>query len=84
MIILKAVLLLSAFTAIVLRLVAHKYGEAFGETAATMNIIAFVAMGICLVCALIWCVIIKKEEKALKASEAAEEAEEAEEAQSND
>ena len=67
MIILKAVLLLSAFTAIVLRLVAHKYGEAFGETAATMNIIAFVAMGVCLVCAAIWCVIIKKEEKAQKA-----------------
>ena len=81
MIILKAVLLLSAFTAIVLRLVAHKYGEAFGETAATMNIIAFVAMGVCLVCALIWCVIIKKEEKALKASGAAEEEKEA---QSND
>lgn len=67
MIILKAILLISAFAAITLRLVAHKYGEAFGETAATMNIIAFVAMGICLVCALIWCVIIKKEEKAQKA-----------------
>lgn len=80
MIILKAVLLLSAFTAIILRLVAHKYGEAFGEAAATMNIIAFIAMGVCLVCAGIWCVIIKKEEKA-KASEAAEEAQEA---QSND
>ena len=81
MIILKAILLISAFAAITLRLVAHKYGEAFGEAAATMNIIAFIAMGICLVCALIWCVIIKKEEKALKASEAPEEAEEA---QSND
>lgn len=67
MIILKAILLISAFAAITLRLVAHKYGEAFGETAATMNIIAFVAMGICLICALIWCVIIKKEEKAQKA-----------------
>lgn len=67
MIILKAILLISAFAAITLRLVAHKYGEAFGETAAIMNIIAFVAMGICLICAAIWCIIIKKEEKAQKA-----------------
>lgn len=67
MIILKAILLLSAFAAITLRLVAHKYGEAFGDTAGTLNIIAFVAMGVCLICALIWCIIIKKEEKAQKA-----------------
>ena len=79
MIILKAILLISAFAAVVLRLIAHKYGEAFGEAAATMNIIAFVSMGICLVCAGIWCILIKKEEKAQKALGEAEGTEKASE-----
>lgn len=66
MIILKAVLLISAFAAVTLRLFAHKYAEAIGASAEAINIIAFIAMGVCLLCAVIWCVIIKKEEKAQK------------------
>lgn len=66
MIILKAILLISAFAAIVLRLFAHNNAETLGDTAGTLNIIAFIAMGVCLICAAIWCVIIKKEEKAQK------------------
>lgn len=69
MIILKAVLLLSAFAAVTLRLFAHKYAEAIGASAEAINIIAFCALGVCLLCAVIWCVIIKKEEKAQKAAE---------------
>ena len=72
MIILKAVLLISAFAAVVLRLFAHNNAETLGDTAGTLNIIAFVAMGVCLICAGIWCIIIKKEEKAQKALEEAE------------
>lgn len=67
MIILKAILLISAFAAIVLRLFAHNNAETLGDTAGTLNIIAFIAMGVCLICAAIWCVIIKKEEKTQKA-----------------
>ncbi|MBO5395927.1 MAG: hypothetical protein J6A97_03500 [Clostridia bacterium] len=67
MIILKAILLISAFAAVVLRLFAHNNAETLGDTAGTLNIFAFIAMGVCLICAAIWCVIIKKEEKAQKA-----------------
>ena len=70
MIILKALLLISAFAAVTLRLVSSNYAEALGDTAGTLNIIAFIAMGVCLVCAAVWCIIIKKEEKAAKAQEA--------------
>ena len=66
MIILKALLLISAFAAVTLRLVSSSYAEALGNTAGTLNIFAFIAMGVCLICAAIWCVIIKKEEKAQK------------------
>lgn len=69
MILLKAVLLISAFAAVSLRLLAHKNAEFLGATASTLNIIAFVAMGICLVCAGIWAIILKKEEKANKEKE---------------
>ncbi len=69
MIILKAILLISAFAAVSLRLFAHNNAETLGDTAGTLNIIALIAMGVCLVCALIWCIIIKKEEKAQKAAE---------------
>lgn len=69
MIILKAVLLISAFAAVVLRLFAHNNAEALGATADTLNIIALISMVICLISAGIWAVIIKKEEKAQKAQE---------------
>ena len=69
MIILKAILLISAFAAVSLRLFAHNNAETLGDTAGTLNIVALIAMGVCLICALIWCVIIKKEEKAQKALE---------------
>lgn len=69
MILLKAVLLISAFTAVSLRLLAHKNAEFLGGTADTLNIIAFVAMGVCLICAGIWAIILKKEEKASKTEE---------------
>ncbi len=69
MIILKAVLLISAFLAVTLRLLAHKNAEFLGAASDTLNIIAFVAMGVCLVCAGIWAIILKKEEKAQKAEE---------------
>lgn len=72
MIILKAVLLISAFAAVVLRLFAHNNAETLGDTAGTLNVIAFVSMAVCLICAGIWCIIIKKEEKAQKALEEAE------------
>ncbi len=67
MIILKAILLISAFAAVSLRLFAHNNAETLGDTAGTLNIIALIAMGVCLACAGIWCIIIKKEEKAQKA-----------------
>jgi Na+/melibiose symporter-like transporter len=69
MIILKAILLINAFAAVSLRLFAHNNAQTLGDTAGTLNIVALIAMGVCLICALIWCVIIKKEEKAQKAAE---------------
>ncbi len=69
MILLKAILLISAFTAVSLRLLAHKNTDFLGTTADTLNIIAFAAMGVCLVCAGIWAIILKKEEKANKEKE---------------
>ena len=72
MIILKALLLISAFAAVTLRLIAHNNAETLGDTAGTLNIIAFASMAVCLICAGIWCIIIKKEEKAQKALEEAE------------
>ena len=69
MILLKSILLLSAFAAVSLRLLAHNNAEFLGETADILNIIAFIAMGICLVCAIIWIIILKKEEKANKTTE---------------
>lgn len=73
MVLLKAVLLLSAFAAVSLRLLAHKNAELLGATADTMNIIAFISMGVCLLCAGIWAIILKKEEKANKENEEAED-----------
>ncbi len=69
MVILKAILLISAFAAVSLRLLADKNADFLGATADTLNIIAFVSMGICLVCAVIWAIILKKEEKANKEKE---------------
>ena len=66
---LKAVLLISAFLAVTLRLLAHQNAEFLGDKTEICNITAFAAMGVCLVCALIWAVILKKEEKANKSKE---------------
>ena len=73
MVLLKTVLLISAFLAVSLRLLAHKNAEFLGVAGDTLNIIAFAAMGVCLLCAGIWAVILKKEEKANKEKEEASE-----------
>lgn len=73
MVILKAILLISAFIAVSLRLLAYQNAEFLGEKAAQYNTIAFIAMGVCLACAGIWALIIKKEEKANKEKDAQEE-----------
>lgn len=66
---LKAVLLISAFFAVVLRLLAYENAEFLGESAAVYNIIAVVSAAVCLVTAIIWAVIIKKQEKEKKNDE---------------
>ena len=68
--ILKAILLISAFFAVSLRLLTYENAEFLGETASLFNTIAFVSGGICLLTALIWILLIKKEEKANKNNEA--------------
>lgn len=68
--ILKAILLISAFFAVSLRLLTYENAEFLGETASLFNTIAFVSAGVCVLTALIWILIIKKEEKADKSSEA--------------
>ena len=67
--ILKAILLLSAFLAVTLRLLTYQDAQFLGDKTVIFDTIAFVSMGVCLVCALIWVVILKKEEKANKAKE---------------
>lgn len=67
--ILKAILLLSAFLAVSLRLLTYENAEFLGEKTVIFNTVAFVSMGVCLVCALIWIIILKKEEKADKGKE---------------
>lgn len=66
---LKAVLLISAFLSVTLRLLTEQNAEFLGDKAAVCDIIAFASMGICLICALIWVIILKKEEKANKNKE---------------
>lgn len=60
---LKVILLISAFLAVVLRLLAYENAEFLGEKAAVINIVAFIAAGVCVASALIWALILKKEEK---------------------
>ena len=67
--ILKAILLLTAFLAVSLRLLTYENAEFLGEKTVIFNTVAFVSMGVCLVCALIWIIILKKEEKANKGKE---------------
>lgn len=67
--ILKAILLISAFFAVVLRLLAHENAEFLGESAQLYNIIAVVCAAVCLITAIIWAVIIKKQEKEQKSDE---------------
>lgn len=63
-IILKAILMISAFVALVLRFFGYKYAEMLGDKVTLFNIIAVICAVICVVSALIWAYIIKKEEKA--------------------
>lgn len=67
--VLKAILLISAFFAVVLRLLAHENADFLGESAQIYNIIAIVSAGVCLVTAVIWALIIKKQEKGQKDNE---------------
>ncbi|MBR2411275.1 MAG: hypothetical protein IKB08_06080 [Clostridia bacterium] len=67
--ILKAILLISAFLAVVLRLLAYENAEFLGESAQLYNIIAVVSAAVCLITAIIWALIIKKQEKGLKDDE---------------
>ena len=71
--ILKAILLISAFFAVSLRLLTYENAEFLGETASLFNTIAFVSAGICVAAAVIWIIIIKKEEKAAESNKADEE-----------
>ncbi len=62
--ILKAILLLSAGITVALRLFSYE-NQAFlpDKSVEIMNIISFTAAGICIVSALIWVFILKREEK---------------------
>lgn len=62
--ILKLLLLLSAGVTVVLRLFAYN-NSAFLDPGVVklLNIISIAAAALCLMCALIWIIIIKKEEK---------------------
>ena len=64
--ILKAILLISAFFAVSIRLLTYENAEFLGESTSLLNTIAFISGGVCIVCALIWVIILKKEEKAEK------------------
>ena len=68
--ILKTVLLISAFLAVVLRLFTYENVAFISEGALkAANIAAFVSAGVCIVTVLIWAVILKKEEKKNKEKE---------------
>ncbi len=72
--ILKAVLLISAFLAVVLRLFTYENVAVISEgTLKVANIAAFVSAGVCVITALIWAVILKKEEKKNKEKEKTDE-----------
>ncbi len=73
MVLLKAILLISAFLSVSLRLLAYQNAELLGARADTYNLIAFISMGVCFICAGIWVIIIKKEEKANKDKDTQEE-----------
>ena len=62
--ILKFLLLLSAGATVVLRLFAHNNESVLDpETVRLLNIVSFVSAGVCLICALIWIIIIKRQER---------------------
>ncbi len=67
--ILKVILLISAFLAVVLRLLAYENAEFLGENTAVINTVAFIAAGVCVITALIWAGILKKQEKEQKSEE---------------
>lgn len=75
--ILKAILLISALLGVALRLFAYENAAFLGEeNAKILNLLAFAAMGVCIVCALIWVAVLKKEEKAVKEESQKENADE--------
>lgn len=69
---LKGILLVSAFLAVSLRLLAYENAEFLGDRALLYNIIAIIAAAVCLISALIWGGILKKQEKEQKNQEEAE------------
>ncbi len=69
---LKGILLVSAFLAVSLRLLAYENAEFLGDRAQLYNIIAIIAAAVCLISALIWGGILKKQEKEQKNQEEAE------------
>lgn len=63
--ILKAILLISAFLAVVLRLFTYENSGFIGDdTTGIMNVTAIISAVICVISALIWIYLLKKEEKA--------------------
>lgn len=65
--ILKAILLISAFLAVVLRLFTYENSDFIGEdSTGLLNILAIAAAVVCVAAALIWAYLLKKEEKASK------------------
>ncbi len=66
---LKAILLISAFLAVSLRLLAYENADFLGTNTAVVNTVAFVAAAVCIICAVIWAVILKKQEKEQKKEE---------------
>ncbi|MBR3767699.1 MAG: hypothetical protein IKL10_05610 [Clostridia bacterium] len=65
--VLKIILLISAGLTVALRLFTYENTGFVGEeTARLLNIISIVSAGICLLSALIWVLILKKEEKSKK------------------
>ena len=74
MIILKAILIISAFLTVSLRLLVTENAEFLGQELANgLNIVGFVSAGVCLISALIWIILLKKEEKNKKEKENNEE-----------
>lgn len=62
--ILKLLLLLSAAVTVILRLFSYENTEFMApETVKLLNIISIVSACVCVVCALIWIIIIKAEQK---------------------